>query len=499
MKTIGFLLIAFILVLILFSCNKKTTEPNESKVATPVISLPSGTYGSGTFVTISCSTDGAAIYYTDDGTTPTQSSTLYSAPIVILINQTIKAIAFKSGMTSSNMAAATYQVNQNMVAAPIFNPPSGSYTTSQSVTISCATSGAAIYFTTDGTAPSQSSTLYSAPVAVTSSMVIQAKAYKSGMTESNLGVAAYQITASTIATPTFSPAAGLYSSNQSVTISCSTPGVTIRYTTDGTIPTQNSLQYSGFISVNSSSVIIAKAFIANQESDIGYSAYAIMQNLSDLNQYEQQLNQFLDLLNWGLVFTAKKDNAQYMSLWVGFACNNKYPQVNPNDVFVLRVNGIEFPVWVGGDATNGYTPFFGNDNILFDIPLSNTVSIYFSRNGEVIFDDNVSVNPETAILTPQFPTNYNWAQPTQINWSLNSCQIQVLSLTQGNPNDYTYNWDYNFIVLDPNTRTYTIPSNSFNPQGNHWFYNIRISAFTLTARMNNVAVFLSESDIQNGY
>jgi len=61
------------------------------------------------------------------------------------------------------------------------------------------------------------------------------------------------------ATPTFSPAAGTYTSAQSVTISDATPGATIYYTTDGTVPTVNSTKYTGSIAVTATETISAIA------------------------------------------------------------------------------------------------------------------------------------------------------------------------------------------------------------------------------------------------
>src|SRR5882757_3437833 len=61
------------------------------------------------------------------------------------------------------------------------------------------------------------------------------------------------------AKPTFSPAAGTYSSPQMVTISDTTPGVTIYYTTDGTIPTTSSAVYSGPVRVATTETVEALA------------------------------------------------------------------------------------------------------------------------------------------------------------------------------------------------------------------------------------------------
>ena len=71
------------------------------------------------------------------------------------------------------------------------------------------------------------------------------------------------------ATPTFSIPSGRYTSPQSVTISDTTAGATIYYTTDGTTPTPASTPYTGAITVNSTETIAAMA-TAN-----GYSASAV--------------------------------------------------------------------------------------------------------------------------------------------------------------------------------------------------------------------------------
>lgn len=88
-----------------------STEPPAAKktVATPVFTVESGEVTSGTTVEITCSTEGAAIYYTTDDSAPTAESSRYTAPITITPPMTLKAIAIKDGMNNSAVAEAVYE------------------------------------------------------------------------------------------------------------------------------------------------------------------------------------------------------------------------------------------------------------------------------------------------------------------------------------------------------------------------------------------------------
>ena len=76
------------------------------------------------------------------------------------------------------------------MATPTFNPPAGSYGSTQPVTISTATSGASIRYTTDESTPSETvGTVYGGPVSVSSNLTLKAIAYESGMTDSQVASA----------------------------------------------------------------------------------------------------------------------------------------------------------------------------------------------------------------------------------------------------------------------------------------------------------------------
>jgi hypothetical protein len=248
-------------------------------VATPTFSPAGGTYPSAQSVTISDATAGATIYYTTNGTAPTTSSTAYTSPIAVSSSETVQAIAVATGDDTSAVASAVYTITPpTRAATPAFSPAAGTYTSTQSVTISDATAGATIYYTTNGTTPGTSSTAYTGPITVSATETLEAIAVATGDTDSTVASAVYTISTSqpVVSTPTFSPAAGTYSSAQTVTISDATAGATIYYTTDGSAPTTSSTAYTAPITVSATDTVEAIAVATGDtNSAVGSAAYTI--------------------------------------------------------------------------------------------------------------------------------------------------------------------------------------------------------------------------------
>ena len=243
-------------------------EPETPQPAVPVeipaFSIAGGEVEEGTQVTISCATEGATVYYTTDGTTPTASSTKYTDAIAINSAMTIKAIATKSGnYTDSEVATATFTIKaREVVATPVISPAGGEVEEGAAVTISCATEGATVYYTTDGSTPTTSSAVYTGAITVNKAMTIKAMAAKEGYyTNSAVATAVFtiKIPAAVVATPVFSIAGGEVEEGTEVTITCATEDAVIYYTTDGTTPTASSAVYNGAITVNSAMTIKAMA------------------------------------------------------------------------------------------------------------------------------------------------------------------------------------------------------------------------------------------------
>ncbi len=162
------------------------------------ISPSSGTAGTSVPVTIAgTNLNGGMINISGTGvaaTNVTTTSTQITATFVISGSAAVgaRSVTVTTSVGSSN--AETFTINTAPVAAPTFNPGGGTYNSTQLVTISTTTSGASIRYTTDGSMPSATVGLvYSVPVAVASSLTLNAIAYETGMTSSAVASAAYVI------------------------------------------------------------------------------------------------------------------------------------------------------------------------------------------------------------------------------------------------------------------------------------------------------------------
>jgi hypothetical protein len=174
------------------------TEGTTKQATGPVFAPDGGTYSSTQNVTLTSASSGAVICYNTtgspatNGATSCSAGTLYTGPIAVSSSETLYAVAGGTGYSDSFPGTASYVI-QAAAAAPTFSPAAGTYTSAQSVTISDATSAAVIYYTTDGTAPTTSSTKYTGPVTVSSTEGLMAIAVAPGYTNSPVASALYTI------------------------------------------------------------------------------------------------------------------------------------------------------------------------------------------------------------------------------------------------------------------------------------------------------------------
>jgi hypothetical protein len=188
---------------------------------------------------------------------------------------TVPTVANGKLYVGSQASLSIYGLVLRTAATPVFSPAAGTYSSAQSVSISDSSTGTKIYYTTNSSTPTTSSSVYTGPIAVSTTTTIKAIATGAGFTTSAVASATYTI-GQAAATPVFSPAGGTYSSAQSVSISDSSSGTKIYYTTNGSTPTTSSSVYTGPITVSTTTTIKAMAtgggFLA---SAVASGTYAI--------------------------------------------------------------------------------------------------------------------------------------------------------------------------------------------------------------------------------
>ncbi|HNR88465.1 MAG TPA: chitobiase/beta-hexosaminidase C-terminal domain-containing protein [Spirochaetota bacterium] len=269
-----------------------SSAPAPEACAAPTFTPGEGTFSSDQNIVIGTTTTGATIHYTTNGDAPTTSSPTYSAPIAIAGNgtvKTIKAIAVKDGMSNSAVSTGTFTINYSQVSTPQFSPVAGTYSSTQSVNITCGTSGATIRYTTDGSTPTSGASGHGTegggPISVSANMTIKAIAYKSDMTDSTVAEAGYVIK---IAAPAFTPAGGTKSEDTAVTLTQGSADDIYYTIATGTVasppsdpanPTTSSTKYTGAIMVSGHNTVAKIKAIAVKSgmgnSDVASATYTI--------------------------------------------------------------------------------------------------------------------------------------------------------------------------------------------------------------------------------
>ena len=219
------------------NCTVKAIATADGRFASTITELVVGSYRvlpvmftfDGKHLTLATVTDGADIHYTIDGSDPTEESTAYTVPILIESTATtVRAIAIREGWTDSYVS--TWSANQT--SAPSFTENRADST----LAILCTTEWATIHYTTDGSEPTEASTIYTYPITLTGNCTVKAMATSDGLLPSETSV--YEVNWFETATPTFAV------EEYTLTISTETKGAAIHYTMDGTEPTEESALYT---------------------------------------------------------------------------------------------------------------------------------------------------------------------------------------------------------------------------------------------------------------
>ncbi len=154
-----------------------------------------------------------------------------------------------------NVIAPEAPPETETVETPLIN--AADYYVGKKVTISCATDGAEIRYTIDGTEPNENSPIYSDQLTLSETTTVKAVANKEGMTESR--IAEKTIEVATVSAPRFSYPSGEVDAGTIVTLTCSIDGAEIYYTTEDTLTSDNAKLYNGGIAITKDTTIKAVA------------------------------------------------------------------------------------------------------------------------------------------------------------------------------------------------------------------------------------------------
>ncbi|GAB60602.1 chitobiase/beta-hexosaminidase C-terminal domain-containing protein [Rheinheimera nanhaiensis] len=240
------------------------------KPSTPTISPGGGSFNGATTVSLGSPTSGATLRYTLNNTAVTASSAVYSSPLNISSNSTVRVRAYKAGLAASDEASATFTIK---AIRPTISPAGGSFTGSTTVSLSSPTSGATLRYTLNNTAVTSSSAVYSGPLTISSTSTLRVRAYKSGMADSDEASASFSIKA---LTPTISPTGGTFTGSTTVSLTSPTSGATLRYTVNNTAVTSSSAVYSGPLTISGNTTLRVRAYKSGMaDSDEASASFTI--------------------------------------------------------------------------------------------------------------------------------------------------------------------------------------------------------------------------------
>ena len=237
-----------------FDSEVTTFEVNWFKVDQPVIAADKMN------VTITCQKEGARIFYTLDGSEPTEESALYQGPIAMNNGCVIKALGTFENYTNSTVAQYTYRTDEHACIAPTFTRDGNT------VSIATAEASATIYYTTDGTDPTEQSNVYNSELNVAENMTIKAIAANTELFPSE--IVSYDVNWFKVEQPVIT-SNGIY-----VDMTCATENAQIYYTLDGSAPTaEEGIRYSHTITMTGTMTIKAIAVKENFTSSTIASTY----------------------------------------------------------------------------------------------------------------------------------------------------------------------------------------------------------------------------------
>jgi hypothetical protein len=204
-------------------------------------------------VSMKCATPGSTIYYTTDGSEPSELSSIYVSILTFTETTPVNAISKTNGLALSKVNSVVFEKS----TAPVsISPNGGSFIEKVKITLTCPTPGADIYYTLDGSVPTTASIKYSLPFDLDFTATIKAVAAIADLPESEITSASYTLT---VAPVLVSPSTGNFCDSATISLSCATGDAVIRYTTNNKFPDINSPIYTTAFKIYATTTVRAYA------------------------------------------------------------------------------------------------------------------------------------------------------------------------------------------------------------------------------------------------
>lgn len=225
------------------------------QLPSPVFSVTDESVYLNTSLTITAD-EFAEIYYTTDGTDPSkENGTLYTEPIEISNDVTVKAVAVSDGWQTSNITEKAYKV-YTTEKPYITKTKNGD---SMKIELKSETPDSTIYYTLDNTEPTNASAVYTDAILLSADTTIKAFAVSNGRKASEIHTETVLVRH--VSDPVSSIPSGEIRRTDKITLT-SDGNATIHYTLDGTTPTEESPVYTEPFSLESNAVL--KAFAVQE-------------------------------------------------------------------------------------------------------------------------------------------------------------------------------------------------------------------------------------------
>ena len=212
---------------------------------------------------MSCEDPIAEIYYTIDGSDPTEESNHYTKRFRVSNKTIVRAIAVRDGFWNSDIVTAEYALGQ--CPDPTITSVGGTTFQHQGkvVAIDWSCADGLVRYTLDGSEPTTKSPVYNEPFTIDETTTVKAKAFGETYFDSTTVTQTLTRVWEQVATPVISAVESFSGSKTMVSLSCTTEGALIRYTLDGSEPNTHSRRYSGPFEIRESTVVKAFATLAD--------------------------------------------------------------------------------------------------------------------------------------------------------------------------------------------------------------------------------------------